>query len=264
MRCRLFLLLFPFHFLQAQPVFQPLDSFFIEGSLIGVDRLYQLYIINDKQEISKLDQRGEVLFRFSDNTLGDLSDVDINDPFNVVIFYEEYQTAQILDRTLNPNIQYDFADLGFFAVQSIAMGSDNRIWIYDGQVGQLLQLDSNGEPIQRSQDLNFILRRRPEAEDLRFSNNQLYLIDPNYAVLIFDLFGQFMEKVKLSAEVRQVIPASTSFLALFGEQWRWYNQLSKSWLPTVLPKDNIDHIHIVGDQVFLQQGQRLFMYKIRL
>lgn len=247
--------------LQAQSTFTLLDSIQVEGVLIAADKLSQIYIHTEAGQINKIDQSGQFLFQFSDNTLGELSYLDTNDPFNILAFYKDFQLAVVLDRTLNPNITYDFANLELFNVQAVAVGFKNQIWCYDRQLGKLVQLDDNGRITRESQDLNLLIGIRPDISTIQVFNNQLWLLAPESGIYWFDQFGQLVRQIP-SEGVQEIIVLTNNLLIKSSTGWQMLNLLSQQWLDTNLPKSNFEYLKLIGNKLFAQKDNTVFIYKI--
>jgi len=111
--------------------YELIKSLPIEALLITSDKLQQLYVVTSKNDLIKYNSKGEELFRYSNNTLGELKHVDVTDPFNVLLYYPEFLTVLTLNRTLNPTGEFVLFDLNVLDVQSVALSNDNNIWLYD-------------------------------------------------------------------------------------------------------------------------------------
>lgn len=138
----LFLLLFLFpqlHFSQEyKAVFinkQELDA----DQFIGVDDYKNLYTINGRvfYKISP-----EKTYQFSDLQLGAISSVDLINPLRITLFYDQFNTAVILDNTLNEITRINFNQLENFRNVSFARtASDRRLWVFNVDLQQLELFD---------------------------------------------------------------------------------------------------------------------------
>lgn len=68
------------------------------SQFIGYDSYNSLYTITD-MVLNKENTSG--VFRFTDFQLGNITSVDIINPFNVVVFYADTNTALLLDNKLS-------------------------------------------------------------------------------------------------------------------------------------------------------------------
>ena len=150
--------------LNAQVGLSLIDSLTIDGDDFFVDKLGQIYSVTSDGYVKKYDSNQQLVFEYSDKTLGELSSFDIFDPFNILAFYEDYQLIRLLDRTLNPFIDLELLDLDILNVSACAMGQNGFIWMYDDQYTQLLKVNQAGEIISRSQPLSQVLGWIPSID----------------------------------------------------------------------------------------------------
>lgn len=170
----------------------------IQSKLIATDKLQQLYVITINNEVIKYSPDGKELFRFSNNTLGDLTHIDITNPFSVLLYYSEFMTVYTLDRTLNKTGEFSLFDLNLIDVETVGMSNDNNVWLYDLVFYKIKKINRNGEVLRESiinlsnefekpLQPNFILER----------DNWLYVNDPNLGILVFDIYAQYQKTINL-------------------------------------------------------------------
>lgn len=251
--------------LYGQPRLTLVDSMSVTGELIAVDRLNQLYLLTQEDQLWKTDPGGQPQFQFSDNTLGPLTELDVSNPFNILVFYRAYQLAKVLDRTLNPNIEFDFAGLNLFNVQSLTNGIDNTVWVYDQQEGKIFQLDANGSILNQSQDLIFITGSRPDSCRLFFHKNELWLQVNEVGLLKFNAFGQFQRIFHWEKKMEQV--AFWNGQLVFQTSGKWYLLESLQWKAHSLDlplKKLSTKIFFNNNLLFTQKADQVFLFRLSL
>lgn len=185
-------ILFPF-FIKAQTN----TTFTLTTTLPGpfefftTDKLQQIYAVTPSNEVIKYSVDGQELFRFNNNTLGKLGHIDATDPFNLLLFYPDFQIAITLDRTMSKTGEFNLQNLGIFNVQAMATSRDNDIWLYDELNFQLKKINRDGIVQSRSEDLNLLLGQAPDAQSIEARENFVYLNAPNLGLLVFDNFGNY-------------------------------------------------------------------------
>ena len=175
----------------GQDTLRVVQSFDAEVQSFTSDKLKQIYLITPNQVLRKCNESGKVLFEFSNRYLGRLSKVDASDPFDLLLFYPDYQTILFLDRTLNLTADVRLKIEEFPLPTLVAVGRDRQIWIYDGALNTINQIDRQGTIKHTSQDLSLLLGRRFVPNQMVTKETGIYLIDPDQGVLVFDFFGQF-------------------------------------------------------------------------
>lgn len=165
---------------------------------LKLDKLSQLYAVGEgRQELFKLKVDGSIVYRFSENRYGAITQVDVSNPFQIAVFYEGFGIVQLLDRTLSPTQQLNLIDIGLGQVKGICLADDNTIWALDLDDSNLKQLDKDGNLINRSIDLNMLLDDASQISSLQFFREQIWCLVPNQGYFIFDRFGGFVKTLTL-------------------------------------------------------------------
>lgn len=158
---------------------------------IALDPLGQLYSVTSDNDIIQYRADGTVGFRYNNNKLGRLGEIDPGNPFNILLYYPDFQTIILLDRTLNEQTRIVLSELDLIDIELVALGADNLIWLYDAVDIQLKKLDQAGKISFRSDRLNQLLQDIPQPDQLLAFNTRLFLNDPGRGILAFDQFGRY-------------------------------------------------------------------------
>ena len=175
----------------------PIDSLEIAADFFTVDRLQQLYTIDSSGALVKYSPSLKKQFDYSNLPFGPLAKFDATDPFNLMAFYPDYQTVILLDRTLSPTAELNLNMLGLIDVQTIAMGNDLHLWLYDQATFKLYKVSPQGAISLESGNLSLVLAQPPQPTQLMVQNNFVYLYDPEQGLLQFDIFGQYLTTISL-------------------------------------------------------------------
>ncbi len=178
--------------------YELIKSIDIKSKWIATDKLQQLYVITIDNEVIKYSPEGKELFRFSNNTLGDLTHIDITNPFSVLLYYPDFMTVYTLDRTLNKTGEFSLFDLNLTDVETVGMSNDNNVWLYDLVFYKIKKINRNGEVLRES-----IINLSNEFESPLQPNfilekeNWLYVNDPNLGILVFDIYAQYQKTIDI-------------------------------------------------------------------
>ena len=227
----------------------------IQAKWISTDKLKQLYIITIENEVIKYSPEGNELFRFSNNTLGDLTHIDITNPFSILLYYPDFLTIYTLDRTLNKTGEFNFLDLNLTNVETVGMSNDNNVWLYDFVFYKIKKVNHNGEILRESiinlsnefenpLQPNFILERE----------NWLYVNDPNLGILVFDIYAQYQKTIDIkNLTYFQII--DNQLIYKEKEQLKSFHLKSLSTQSIDIPKGVT-----LGNQIAIQKN-KLFVRK---
>lgn len=107
------------------------DSITINKSAnyIGRDNLFNhYYLINNELFKDNKDKT----FNYKNFGLGEITDIAIENPLQIVLLYKNFNTVVLLDNQLNEVQKIDFNTINpNLIISSIGFGGQNKLWIYD-------------------------------------------------------------------------------------------------------------------------------------
>jgi hypothetical protein len=172
----------------------------IEGSfnLFNVDAIGNIYLITPTDQLKKIKPDGTLVAVYNDvKRFGKISAIDVQNPLKLLIYYKNYSAIVMLDKLLNFRNQIELKPLQFFDVNAVATTYDNNIWIYDEQNFKIKKLDDKGSLLLEFADLRTLFDIAPSAKKIIDEDNQLYLIDQEQGVFIFDYYGAFSRLIPI-------------------------------------------------------------------
>ncbi|MEN0006696.1 MAG: hypothetical protein AAF798_21255, partial [Bacteroidota bacterium] len=192
-----------------------------DAALFTTDKLQNTYIATSTNQLLRYDSECQERFQYNNYTLGNLQSIDVSNPLNIILFYPEFQSIIVLDRTLNFSGEVNLLDLGLINVSCIGSAVDNNIWVYDDAAFSLKKISQGGTIITSSNDLSLELPTPPSPIQLIARENSVYLNDPKVGILMFNQFGQYQKTI---------------------------------------PITHIESFQVIGEQLIFQQDQKLFSY----
>jgi hypothetical protein len=160
--------------------------------LFKMDVLEQIYTLSADQYLKKWDKKGNLIFQFINNRDGKLSQIDVRNPLQILLFYGDQQRLISLDRTLTPlkEWQINQEDWGFIGCAST--GKNEQIWLFDQFNYQLGSVSDEGKIERLKTDLIFCCPQPPDIMLMAQTETHLYLFDQNQGIIQCDLLGQFL------------------------------------------------------------------------
>ena len=213
-----------------------------QGLFITSDKLQQCYLLSSNNEIIKYNKNGKALFRYTNNQMGRPTWIDATDPFHILVFYPQYLSLVVLDRTLNETVRYSLYDFAASDVSAIAMANDNKIWIYDESAAKLKKIDSSGKSITESTNIQLLLGKDVHIFNMIEANNKVYLNAPEIGILVFDRFGTYLRKLPILRLNHFQILDQQLIYQQEGKLWAYHlpsNTTSQIELPFLLEKDDL-------------------------
>ncbi|MCO6477706.1 MAG: hypothetical protein J5I94_13835 [Phaeodactylibacter sp.] len=179
------------------PEFRLLYTLPLEAKYFTLDKLRQAYLVTPSNEVVKYSPEGKELFRYNNNTRGELSYIDATDPFNLLLFYPELQAIATLDRTMNETALLFLFSADIISATAIALANDNNIWVYDQATFRLVKIAPDGAVLASSDNLSAQLARPPRAGQAVARENMVYLNDMEKGIFLFDGFAQYHQLIPL-------------------------------------------------------------------
>jgi len=243
-------------------LYQLVKTLPIEAEFITSDKLSQLYVVTPKNDLIKFNSKGEELFRYTNNTLGELKHVDVTNPFNILLYYPEFLTVLTLNRTLNQSGEFSLFDLNVVDVQSVAMSNDNNIWLYDDVSFQIKKVDRKGETLETSENLSNQFSKVLQPNFIVERDNWLYVNDPDLGVLVFDTYGQYTKAIDVKGLLNfQVLDEQLVYRK--EEELKSFHLRSLNTMQVELPQDikKENQLSIQREFLFVKKGKAVEIYK---
>jgi len=179
-------------------------SFKLEQTLKGdftafnVDAIGNIYATTPTDQLKKIKTDGILIAVYNDvKRFGKISAIDVHNPLKVLVYYKNYSAIVMLDKLLSFRNQIELKPLQIFDVNAAATTYDNSVWIYDEQNFKIKKLDDKGLLLLEFADLRTLFNIAPSAEKLIDEDNQLYLIDKEQGVFVFDYYGAFSRLIPI-------------------------------------------------------------------
>jgi len=191
----LFLLMSTISF--SQNKFNQIATIEIEADFITTDNQANSYVVKGN-ELTKYNKTGKLLYKFSNNKLGNITFVDASNMLNLLVFYKDFSTVLFLDNTLSLSSGPISLDkTGFQQAQLVCSSHNSSMWIYDQQNFELLRIDKKLEIQQKTGNLAAVLNNELQPTYLLEYDNNVYLNNPKTGILIFDIYGTYYKTIPL-------------------------------------------------------------------
>lgn len=197
MKVLLFLLIFVLQHSVAQNI-QLIKEIEVKADFINSDNLGNFYVIKGS-ELTKYDKEGKVFsYKFSDKTLGNITSIDASNPLKIALFYKDQSLIIFLDNMLAKTGQeINLQSLGFDQTSLICYSFNNGIWLYLQSQFELIRLKQNTSIEQRTGNLVQIVYQDIKPEFLIEANNFVYMNNGGENIMMFDIFGTFMNNIPI-------------------------------------------------------------------
>lgn len=172
----------------------------IAGDIVDftVDNLDNVYILNSRNQIKKLNSNGDSVAIFNDvKNYGKASLIDVSNPLKVLLYYKDFATVVVLDRFLNAVNIIDLRKQNIFQAKAVGQSYDNKIWVYDELESKLKKIDEEGKLLLETPDFRLLLGQAPSPIKIFDENKYVYLYDSIKGVYVFDYFGALRNNIQI-------------------------------------------------------------------
>ena len=192
------------------------------SNCITTDRLGNLYLINDYR-ITMYNKVGDSLREFNSRKYGEITFVDATDPYQLLVFFQDYNLILFLDNFLSENGEpVDLQELGYDQISFACQSREKGVWLFDQLRQKIIKLDQNFVQTHESINLAQWFGNNVQPNFMVEFNNQLFIAEKNEGFYVFDHFATFSKRIQLkNAEHPQVISGKINFMR--GENLCQYN-----------------------------------------
>src|SRR5436190_2984571 len=173
----------------------------ISGDIVDftVDNLDNIYILNSRNQIKKLNANGDSVAVFNDiKKYGQATFIDVSNPLKVLLYYKDFATVVMLDRFLNIRNIIDLRKQNILQVKAIGQSYDNKIWVYDELESKLKKIDEEGKLLLETPDFRLLLGQAPSPLKIFDEDRFVYLYDSIQGIYVFDYFGALKNGILIS------------------------------------------------------------------
>jgi hypothetical protein len=238
--------------------FKELKSIPKSSRWIEVDKMKQLYLIEDSHTLLKYNPNGELLSQFNENSLGEISYIDVSNPFRILVYYNDYATVLFLDRTLSEIQRHDLSDLDIPEVRALGTASDNNTWIFDNNTYTLKKINGQNEVVAESSDLSLLLSDALDPNRLIEANARVYLNSPNLGILVFDVFGNYIKTIEiLDLDYFQVYEGQIFYVE--DKKFKTYHLLSFLTKEIKMPviEEKLEQLCIAQERLYIKYSNKI-------
>lgn len=245
-----------FNFLQK--IEYPISSF-------AVDNLGELYIINTDNQLKKYNEKGDSVGVFNQVTrYGKLTYVEAQNPWKVILFYQNFSTIVLLDKYLNVLGNINLRNKNIFRVKAVTTSYDNNIWLFDEQDNKLKKIDDAGNLLSESVDFRLLFDSVPTPQKILDRDGFVYLYDSQKGIYVFDYYGSFKTKLSFFNWTNFSVIGKTIY-GFDKENLYKYTaplpDINKYKLPVALQNNNF--IQLSNHKIYILKDQQLQIYSLQ-
>ncbi|RTY92479.1 hypothetical protein [Flavobacterium sp. GT3R68] len=202
------------------------DQLINADSFLGFDALGAYYLTKDNVISKHFDGK---ISEYKNVSLGKITKVDLQNPLKIVLFYEDFNSAVILDNQLNEVHKINFSE-NEIPIMAAALGiaSQNRLWIYNSLSQQIGLFDYQKNTYQ-SIALSFQANFKYYETDF----NTFQWIDEKLNWYSCDVFGKVTSLGKV-ADFDQIQSVTNKGILFYKDGKLFLHDLQKNVIYTIV------------------------------
>lgn len=221
---------------------------------VGLDKFDDLYYINQNVLYKTNDFQ---TWHFKDYNLGEIHQVDIINPLQILVFYKNFQTIIVLDNQLNEIRRIMISPENNFFIQHISLSIQNNMWFYDEKFQKFGLYD-----MQRKnwQNFPYILKHSPVFFYAQL--NKMYWVDDRHDLYELSFFGQVNKMMSFDTKV--VLHHVNENVIIYEKEGKFYliNMKDKNSLEIKIPIENFKNIVFKNQKMLIFTDTNFELYQI--
>lgn len=162
----------------------------------SLDRRGNVYVTDGQNNLHQYGPDGQQLNVYSPPLPGHTAQAEAWNTTKVLVFYDDRQELVLLDRFMAPITRLTLLDFFDGMVRAATLAPDDRYWLLNESDLTLRQLDASVGRFTITTPLDILIgRSRPDFRFLREYQNNLYLVDHNNGIYVFDNLGNYRKKL---------------------------------------------------------------------
>jgi hypothetical protein len=255
------ILFFTFFLFVSEDKFEKITSYTLKANKILPDNLGYIYAVNN-HEMYKYSPKGDLMFTYSNNALGNITYADITNPMKILLYYKDLSQVVFLDNTLSNNTVVSLEKYGLEQVTLVCTSINNGIWVFDQRTIQLFRLDKEMNIIEKTGNLNQVLGGEVKPVYITEKNNIVYLSDSERGIFMFDIFGTYLKTIPIK-EVGFLLASGDNIYFTQNDILHIYNHklIEEEELP--LPEKDIKSWWFDFPKLYTLQNNVLTVYRVK-
>ncbi|MCB2407251.1 hypothetical protein [Hymenobacter lucidus] len=230
----------------------------------SLDRRGNLYVSDAQNNVHQYGPDGQPLNTYSPPQPGHTAQIEAWNTSKVLVFYDDRQEILLLDRFMAPLSQVRLPDLLDGMVRAATLAPDDRLWLLDESDLALRQYDPSGQRMGLNTPLDMLIgRARPDFRFMRQYQNNLYLVDRNSGIFVFDNLGNYRKKLPFLG-VNTIGFRGDELYYLLDKTVRFFHlyNLTERTLPLPEVATEVQQV-VVGEQfAYVMTAQGVAVYKL--
>jgi len=238
-------------------------AFPVKGKYLTTDFIKSAYVVNDKDQVLKFDSLGRLSGIFNENRYGPVDQIDPTAPFNVLVFFKEFNTIVAADAVMATKHLYKLENIDINEIGAVCMSYDNNVWVFDQASNKLKKVAKNYDILHESEDVSQILGLSISPTFMVEREKMIFLIDPESGILTFDMFGNYYRTFPISG-VESIQVLKGNFVFYSGGEMKSFDPRTMKTNTIIIPEvENTQSVYIQQDLVYILTDKEIQIYRLK-
>jgi hypothetical protein len=234
------------------------------SAVASVDYIGNYYVQNNNE--LWMFNRYDTLFRkFSIINLADVTNIDASNALKIQIYYRELGKILYIDNNISDlSTAISLNDMELAQSTLVCASYDNGFWSYLPGTMSLYRYD---QTMKRVVDIESISRfyrgSMMEPSFMKEYSNTLYIFFPDYGILVFDVFGAYVQTLPIDKLIYPDIQSGE--LIHYRNDTLFFQSLpdiSKVSVMVLPHHNNLQSVRFSSGKVYMLTNKKLFIYKL--
>jgi len=186
------LLLITFFVINFETIIEKHYDFF-ETNAMG-----NIFLVKD-YSITQYDYKGNQIQTYSKSEYGNITSIDVSNPFRILLFYKDFNNLVFLDNRLAEISDHISLDkLGITEADVVCSSATGGFWLFNTNTFQLEKYNSKLDLLQSGTRMQSIINRTEYPDFLTETGNYIYLGFKHKGVYLFDFYGTFIKFIPVN------------------------------------------------------------------
>ena len=230
----------------------------------AVDEFNNVYIAANNS-VTKTDSIGNLKFKQSIKSFGNLSAIEIINSMKIVAFSEEQQSIGFFDNTLTQSDNsIDLSDFNIVNARFISHSSQQeKLWVLDQQNSTLFLISLNrSHQFQEISNLSGLLN----MNDITFmmeEKNQLFVADKSGKICVFDVYGSLKNCFDFPRFDALTIKEDF-IIGYINNQIEFFNTKNLETKKLLFPIKDVKECKLSGNYFYFRTENKIYKYSLNL
>jgi len=189
---KLLIVLFTFLTIGTQTIIEKPFSFFETNSMGNI------FLVKD-YSIFQYTFEGKQVQTYSNSEFGNITSIDVSNPFRILLFYKDFNQVLFLDNKLSEISDHISLDeLGITEANVVCSSATGGFWLFNTNTFQLEKYNTKLQLLQSGTKMQSIIDRAETPDYITETGNNIYLGYKNKGIYLFDFYGTFIKFIPVN------------------------------------------------------------------